>query len=36
MMPLEDWEYFLSRINFRQSNLDARAIRIMNEVKVVQ
>lgn len=36
MIPLEDWEHFLSRINFGASYLDARAIRIMNEAKVVR
>lgn len=27
----EDWDYFCSKINFGKSNLDAKAIQIMNE-----
>ena len=29
----KEWEYFCSKINFKDSWLDARAIRFMNEFK---
>ena len=32
-MDYEDWAYFLSRINFGASAMDARAIQIMNTVR---
>ena len=35
-IPYEEWTYLLSKVNFKKSCMDARAISAMNEVKVIE